>query len=402
MNDVARPVRHIRPARGWLNDPNGLAHVDGTWHVFFQYREAEPRHGDISWGHATSTDLYRWEEHPVALAPRSGGLDAIGCWSGCCTIDEGVPTFCYTAVGTTAADGVALVARGDTSLQRWTPATVASAGRVGAPDAETRDPFVVTIDGRRHVIQGHGGPATPAQVLVYDATDLDNWRLLGPLLTIDDPVAARVAAADIWECPNLVQVDGEWVLVVSLWRQGQLSGVRWLRGALDTTGAHPTFHPVDGGVLDDGDAFYAPQLLDDAGRVLLWGWSWELGRSEEWLDEHGWAGVLTAPRELHLAGGRLVQTLVAEVAGQAGDEVGRRWSAAQHPCVQVEATRDGTLVCEQADGPGEVPLAAGDRVLVDGSLVEVYGATATRTTRVYPTKGSHWRLDGAGSVRAMA
>ena len=36
------------------------------------------------------------------------------------------------------------------------------------------------------------------------------------LLTTDDPIAAEVADANIWECPNLLRVAGQWVLLVSL------------------------------------------------------------------------------------------------------------------------------------------------------------------------------------------
>ena len=34
--DPAFPRFHPRPAKGWINDPNGLSYVDGRYHVFFQ------------------------------------------------------------------------------------------------------------------------------------------------------------------------------------------------------------------------------------------------------------------------------------------------------------------------------------------------------------------------------
>lgn len=53
----------------------------------------------LVWGHAISDDMVHWEHLPPALRPSPGFLDADGCFSGCCTIDEaGVPTIMYTGV----------------------------------------------------------------------------------------------------------------------------------------------------------------------------------------------------------------------------------------------------------------------------------------------------------------
>ena len=57
-----RPLLHIHPRSGWLNDPNGLCRIDGTYHVFFQHNPAAPVHADIHWGHVSSTDLLHWTE----------------------------------------------------------------------------------------------------------------------------------------------------------------------------------------------------------------------------------------------------------------------------------------------------------------------------------------------------
>ena len=81
MRDL-RPLFHLTAATGWLNDPNALVHRDGLYHVFFQHNPDRPVHGDICWGHVTSTDLLHWQEAPVALRPRPGLIDAAGCWSG--------------------------------------------------------------------------------------------------------------------------------------------------------------------------------------------------------------------------------------------------------------------------------------------------------------------------------
>ena len=81
---------------------------------------------------------------------------------------------------------------------------------------EVRDPFIFVHEGRRYAIQGAGHPLKAARVLLYGCDDLKRWTELGTLLTTDDPMAAEVAAANIWECPNLVQIDGQWIAVFRL------------------------------------------------------------------------------------------------------------------------------------------------------------------------------------------
>ena len=67
MPDDRRPRLHFTPRRNWLNDPNGLVHHAGVWHLFFQHNPNGDHWADMSWGHAVSTDLVTWDERPVAI-----------------------------------------------------------------------------------------------------------------------------------------------------------------------------------------------------------------------------------------------------------------------------------------------------------------------------------------------
>ena len=67
----------------WMNDPNGLIHNAGTWHMFYQSNPSGNVWGNLSWGHATSPDLLHWTEHQVAL----WHTDTEQIFSGSCVFD---------------------------------------------------------------------------------------------------------------------------------------------------------------------------------------------------------------------------------------------------------------------------------------------------------------------------
>ena len=64
-----RPVFHVTPTVGWLNDPNGFSYYQGKYHLFYQYNPYNTHWASMHWGHLVSEDLIRWERLPAAMAP---------------------------------------------------------------------------------------------------------------------------------------------------------------------------------------------------------------------------------------------------------------------------------------------------------------------------------------------
>lgn len=298
--DRLTPRCHVRPPSGWANDPNGPIRWGDTYHLFYQHNPHAPVHDLIHWGHASSPDLAHWEHHPIALSPTPGGPDGYGCWSGCAVDDDGTPTAVYTGARADDGQGAICLAYGDGDrLTEWRidPKPVVAGPPPELDLAVFRDPFVFHHAGRRWALVGAGHRDGTPSVVLYDCADLHDWKYAGVFLDGRDPVAGPLAPGTGWECPQLFHDGDDWVLVLSLWADAPLGRVAYLTGDLEPSGDGMRFRPRLGGAVDHGNDFYAPAVLQEDDRALLWGWSWE-SRPQDEVDAAGWAGLLTFPRVL--------------------------------------------------------------------------------------------------------
>ena len=253
---------HLRPRSGWLNDPNGMARVDGVWHVFFQHNPHAPVHDRIAWGHATSRDLAHWELQPVAFSPSPGAPDAFGCWTGVFVPGHDRPAVVYSGIADDSRQSTICLRWGSADLRDWGAPIVV--GRTPRQDgiAIMRDPFVFEHDGRRLAVLGVGLADGAPAIALFDRSDELSWRYEGILLA-DDPVLAAVGRADVWECPQLFPLDGRWVLIVSLYNRGVLGNVVAAVGDLVDEGGSLRFVAERAHVVDEGADFYSPQVVAD-------------------------------------------------------------------------------------------------------------------------------------------
>lgn len=338
-----RPAVHATALTGWLNDPLGITFRDGTYHLFHQaVPDSIGWQPWCSWGHSTSTDLVSWTAHPTALSPGDGDH---GCWSGSVVAETATTpaTMFYSSVNPPNLQHAAIrVAHPlDEQWQTWRKGEVVIA-RPPEGVHVFRDPFVMRDGEGWRMLVGAGYEDGRPAVLTYVSNDLASWGFDGALLT-----GERVAGFELsaWECPNLIAVDGRDVLIVSTWGDDQTLQVAAAVG--DRVGGR--FELETWQELSQGPGHYAASVFTDAeGRPCLMFWIREVADATA-----GWAGALSVPYRLTVAGGALRLEPHPAVLDAAGSL----------PGVAVYALPDaGSTITVIVDGP-VVEVCTGSTVL---------------------------------------
>ncbi|KQW09130.1 glycoside hydrolase family 32 protein [Streptomyces sp. Root369] len=256
-----RPQFHFTPAQNWMNDPNGLIYYKGQYHLFFQYNPDGNTWGNMSWGHAVSTDLVHWKQLPVAI-PQD---DKEMIFSGSVVLDKNNTTGFGTkknpalvAIYTSAQkatgkqeQALAYSTDGGTTWTKYAGNPVLDIG-----SNNFRDPKVFWYAPTKSWLMAVA-LADQHKISFYSSSDLKHW-------THQSDFGPSGATGGVWECPDLfpLPVDGnpkktKWVLAVNLNPGGIAggSGAQYFVGDFDgkkfTSDDDGGYTPPSGTVVQD-------------------------------------------------------------------------------------------------------------------------------------------------------
>lgn len=298
-----RPLFHFTPRYGWMNDPNGMFYKDGVWHLYYQYNPYGSKWQNMTWGHATSTDLVNWKHEPIAIRP--DGLGSI--FSGSGAVDHGntagfgkdAVIALYTSAGTSQMQSLAYSTDNGKTFTKY------PANPILTLESEARDPnmFYNAETGEWNLVLAH---ALDHEMLFFTSPDLKSW-------TLQSSFGKGIGAQDgVWECPDLFRlpVDGtdekKWVLICNINPGGPFGGsaIQYFTGDWDGK-TFTADTAADGSIptkwLDYGKDNYALVSWSDApdNRRTAIGWmsNWQYAAEVPTMQ---YRSANTLPREIAL------------------------------------------------------------------------------------------------------
>jgi sucrose-6-phosphate hydrolase SacC (GH32 family) len=269
-----RPQFHFSSKRGWLNDPNGLMYYDGEYHLFYQHNPFGRLWGNMTWGHAVSTDLVHWTELGDAIHPDELGMIFSGSgvvdWNNTTGFQTGdaPPLICiYTSAGD--VDG----------LHAW------SAGKPFTQSiAYSNDRGRTWTKYEGNPVQGHlNHQNRDTKVIWWEETK--EWVLV--LYLINERMAfLRSPDLKRWELQSLLKSFHECPELFQLPVDGDEDNKKWIHhggsgdyliGDFDGTKFTPEIGPIK---YSYGNRFYASQTFsnipEEDGRRIQIGWGDEV------------------------------------------------------------------------------------------------------------------------------
>ncbi|XP_045771369.1 sucrose-6-phosphate hydrolase-like [Maniola jurtina] len=306
-----RPLYHVAPPVGWMNDPNGFSYHKGEFHLFYQFYPYDSVWGPMHWGHVTSRDLVNWEQRPTALLP-----EREQCFSGGAITQGDQLVLMYTAHAGSDVEPffneTQYLAFSDDAMNfhKYEGNPVIARAPNGSPDF--RDPKVWKHGDDYYSAIGSKTWNDRGLVLLYKSKDLKDWEFLSVI------AESNGEEGYMWECPDFFELDGKFVLLISpqgMEEQGDRYKNTNQNGYIIGSFSYDTnqFVPEVGfQEIDFGHDFYAAQTVEANGKRYISAWfnMWGVPHHEA-VD--GWAGMLTIPRELRLVNNRVTMNPVEEL-----------------------------------------------------------------------------------------
>ncbi|KAI9891779.1 MAG: hypothetical protein M1814_002343 [Vezdaea aestivalis] len=315
-----RPQIHYSPPVNFMNDPNGMfVDAQGIWHLYYQYNPTSTVAGNQHWGHATSKDLYHWDNQKIAIFPSKTGD---GIFSGSCVIDSNNTSGFFPSQN----NGVVAIYTLNTAREQTQEIAYSTDGGytfikyaqnpvISINSTQFRDPKVIwhAPTSKWVAVLAY---AVDFAIGIYTSPDLKNW-------TFTSNFSHHGLLGLQYECPNLQEIpmvsgDPTWVMTISINPGAPLGGsiMQYFPGSFN--GTHFTAVDSAARIADFGKDNYAGQFFHGTPEgsdaiSMAWASNWQYSQTVPTGEKEGWRSAMSLPRRNRLKNiTRIGYTLVSE------------------------------------------------------------------------------------------
>lgn len=359
---TSKPSFHLTASKGWMNDPCGLGYdpATGLYHIFFQWNPHGNDWGNMSWGHATSTDLVSWKVSPTPALTPSTEYDRCGVFTGCLQATDihgnpGSLTAMYTSVRhlplhytlpyITGCESISLAVseNGGKTWERLDCNPILTGHPEHLSVTGWRDPHLTTWPEEQTTSSGsphhplHGivaggiiGKAPAIFVYTVNPTDLRSWKYTGLLVDVGLNFHPSRWSGDFgvnWEVGNLMTLsndtgdsrdfaimgaegclrakDSVWTTPGTAHHKRQARSQLWMcvktRNWPPNSDEEALAEYAFAGYFDHGCLYAANSFWDPVtSQRIVYGWITEEDLPDGPRHRQGWSGLISIPRVVRL------------------------------------------------------------------------------------------------------
>lgn len=298
----------------WLSCLNflGLIYDNRTqlWHLFAQYNPYDEVSGSQSWLHATSSDLFDWQQLPIAILDS----DDVAIWSGTAVFDYNSSGLCVAPVlpcmicvwagSGLGKETINLASSIDSDFVQFRKYVKNPVIDIGS--ANFRDPATFWFDAARSTrtsmpadLEAQSKGYWVAVIAHSDQSKVEIWKSSNLTVWSKASEFSPSGVGGTWECPDLFPMQLKngstyWVLSVSIGGTPGFYFIGEFDGILFSASTDHT-------LIDYGLDYYASITYNEApdSRRVQIGWFVNLNYAGA-IPTSPWRGSHTLPRELTL------------------------------------------------------------------------------------------------------
>ena len=306
--DKYRPIFHITPSKGWINDPNGFIYFKDKYHLYAQHNPYGIEWGPMHWLHFVSEDLVNWKEEGVVLKPDAPYDHEYGCFSGSSIEVDGKLYVLYTGALYGHQVQCLAISEDGHHFEKYSKNPVIAEKDLprGYLIQDFRDPKVFKKDGIYYVLLVARHKKGYSSILLYKSKDLFKYKFVGVIKSF-----SNLDEDGMVECPDVIFQGDKCALLYSLQKARNVGDkfqnrytVAYQVGTINLKKGN--FIPLgEEHDLDKGFDCYASHTLskDNKNYVVYWESMWAINYPTA---VEGYVGQLSLIKEINIVDDKLV------------------------------------------------------------------------------------------------